>query len=221
MALRLGAILRGGTYDFRLIEQLGDKTVFNSVFKAEVLLGNQPMCPKRQWYVYNSLAYRPLANSCARAVVKTADVNDKVQRECLLREYNNYRRPWIASSKNFRKIYDTVNDQTNWTAQKPFCLALEWMDTTLAVMPSESHVQSPVLVASILKTVLEGFAELEREHLVYSGTPFAPRDSHLHIYMLSTADLKPSNILISSIDGPCPEVKIGDLGLSSMSTSYT
>ena len=181
MALGLGAILRGGKYDFRLIEQLGDKTVFNSVFKAEVLLGSQSICPKRQWYVYNSHIYRPLANSCTRAVVKTADVNNRVQRECLLREYNNYRRPSIASSKNFRKIYDTVNDQTSWTAQKPFCLALEWMDTTLADIPSESHIQSPVLVASILKTVLGGFGELEREHLIYSGTPFALRSYHLHI----------------------------------------
>ena len=56
------------------------------------------------------------------------------------------------------------------------------MDTTLADIPSESHIQSPVLVASILKTVLEGFGELERAHLVYSGTPFASRLLSLHIF---------------------------------------
>ena len=133
-----------------------------------------PFVSKENGMFYDVLAYRRLTNSCIRAVVKTADVKDQVQRECLLREYNNYRRPCIASSKNFRKMYDTVGDQTSWTAQKPFCLALEWIDTTLADLPFESHIQSPVLVARILKTLLGGFGELEREHLVYSGTPFAP-----------------------------------------------
>lgn len=121
-----------------------------------------------------SHAYRHRANPLARAVVKTADVNDKVQRECLLREYNNHRRPRIASSKHFRKIFDTIDDQTSWTAQKPFCLALEWMDTTLADIPTESHIENPVLIASLFKTVLGGFGELEQEHIVYTGTPFAP-----------------------------------------------
>jgi serine/threonine protein kinase len=167
----------------------------------------------------DSHADRPLANSCARAVVKTADVNNKVQRECLLREYNNHRRPRIASSQNFRKIFDTINDHTSWTAQKPFCLALEWMDTTLADISTDSHIENPVLIASILKTVLGGFGELEREHLVYTGMPFAPLGVIIYIPdILSTAGLKPANVLVSDIDGPSLEVKIGDLGLSSMPT---
>lgn len=54
MALHLGTILRGSKYDFRLIEQLTDKTVFNAVFKAEILPGVQSLRPEKRWYV---LAY--------------------------------------------------------------------------------------------------------------------------------------------------------------------
>lgn len=60
MALRLGTTLRGSKYSFRLVEKLGDKTVFSHVFKAEVLPGVQSLLPKNRWYVYNSVAYRSL-----------------------------------------------------------------------------------------------------------------------------------------------------------------
>ncbi|KUJ07410.1 kinase-like protein [Mollisia scopiformis] len=68
------------------------------------------------------------------------------------------------------------------------------MDTTLAEVPFEEHMKDPVLVANIVKVCLEAFVELEKEHLVYS-------------------DLKPANVLISSVDG-LSKVKIGDLGLA-------
>jgi hypothetical protein len=60
MALRLGATLRGSKYSYRLVEKLGDKTVFSPVFKAEVLPGVQSLLPKNRWYVYNSAAFRSL-----------------------------------------------------------------------------------------------------------------------------------------------------------------
>jgi hypothetical protein len=60
MALRLGATLRGSKYSFRLVEKLGDKTVFSPVFKAEVLPGVQSLLPKNRWYVYNLVACRSL-----------------------------------------------------------------------------------------------------------------------------------------------------------------
>lgn len=111
-----------------------------------------------------------LANSRARAMVKTTDVHDKIRRNSLVKEYNYYRRSSIALSRNIRKMYDTINDQEDWTAQKPFCLAFEWMDTTLAAVSSETHRQSPVLAVNIFKAVLGAFSELEKEQLVYSGT---------------------------------------------------
>jgi hypothetical protein len=157
--------------------------------------------------------------TCMWAVVKTADVNDRIQKDCLVDEYNYYRRPSIVSSKNFRRMYDTVNDQISWTAQTPFCLAFEWMNMTQAEVPFEEHMQSPVLVANILKTCLGAFAELQEENLVYSGTLFAAGGS-MTIYILSRVDLKPGNVLTSDIDGPSLEVKIGDLGLSTKHTLH-
>ncbi|TVY57777.1 hypothetical protein LCER1_G000921, partial [Lachnellula cervina] len=83
-----------------------------------------------------------------------------------------------------------------WTTQKPFCLAFEWMDTTLAEVPFEEHVNDPVLVANIVKVCLEAFVELEKR-----------------ASCLFRAKLKPANVLISSVDG-LSKVKIGDLGLA-------
>jgi serine/threonine protein kinase len=165
MALRLGTTLCGSKYSFRLVEKLGDKTVFSPVFKAEVLPGVQSLLPKNRW-----------------AVVKSADLENQTQVDCLVKEYKYYKKPSIESSRNFRKLCDIINDPIGWTAQKPFCLAFEWMDTTLAEVPFEEHMKDPILVANIVKVCLEAFVELEKEHLVYS-------------------DLKPANVLISSVDG--------------------
>lgn len=177
MALRLGATIRGNKYSFRLVEKLGDKTVFSPVFKAEVLPGVQSLLPKSRW-----------------AVVKSADLENQTQVDCLVKEYKYYKKPSIESSRNFRNLCDIINDPIGWTAQKPFCLAFEWMDMTLAEVPFEEHMKDLVLVANIVKVCLEAFVELEKEHLVYS-------------------DLKPANVLISSVGG-LSKVKIGDLGLA-------
>ncbi|CZT03806.1 uncharacterized protein RCO7_07568 [Rhynchosporium graminicola] len=177
MALRIGTTLRGSKYSFRLVEKLGDKTVFSSVFKAEVLPGIQALLPKNRW-----------------AVVKSADLENETQMDSLVKEYKYYRKPSIESSTNFRKLCDVIHVPTGWTAQKPFCLAFEWMDTTLAEVPLEEHMKDPGLVANIVKVCLEAFVELEKEHLVYS-------------------DLKPANVLLSNVDGLF-EVKLGDLGLA-------
>ncbi|TVY18848.1 Cyclin-dependent kinase 20, partial [Lachnellula arida] len=177
MALRLGTTLRGSKYSFRLVEKLGDNTVFSPVFKAEILPGVQSPFPKNRW-----------------AAVKSADLENQTQVDCLVKEYKYYKKPSIESSRSFRKLYDIINDPIGWTAQKPFCLAFKWMDTTLAEVPFEEHMKDPVLVANIVKVYLEAFVELENEHLVYSN-------------------LKPANVLISSVDG-LSKVKIGDLGLA-------
>ncbi|CZT08249.1 uncharacterized protein RAG0_13405 [Rhynchosporium agropyri] len=194
MALRLGTTLRGSKYAFRLVEKLGDKTVFSPVFKAEVLPGLQALLPKNRW-----------------AVVKSADLENQTQMDSLVKEYKYYKKPSIESSTNFRKLCNVIHVPTGWTAQNPFCLAFEWMDTTLAEVPFEEHMKDPVLVANIVKVCLEAFVELEKEHLVYSGMQFTPTDFYCH--SLGRADLKPANVLLSSVDGLF-EVKLGDLGLA-------
>ncbi|KAF7871644.1 hypothetical protein EAF04_003751 [Stromatinia cepivora] len=131
-----------------------------------------------------------------RAVVKSADLENQIQVHCLVKEYKYYKIPSIESSRNFRKMCDVINDPIGWTPQKPFCLAFGWMDTILAEVSFEEHMKNPRLVANIVKVCLEAFVELEKDHLVYT-------------------DLKPANILISSVDEPSNyQVKIGDLGLA-------
>ncbi|EPE24429.1 hypothetical protein GLAREA_08281 [Glarea lozoyensis ATCC 20868] len=51
MALRIGNTIRGRKYSYRLIEKLGDKTIFSPVFKAELLPGVQYLLPKSLWHV--------------------------------------------------------------------------------------------------------------------------------------------------------------------------
>lgn len=107
--------------------------------------------------------------------MKSADLDNQAQVDCLVKEYNYYQKPAIESSGNFRGLRDVVNDPVGWTAQKPFCLVFEWMDTTLAEVPLEEPVEDLVLVANIVKVCLEAFVELEKERLVYSGMPLTLR----------------------------------------------
>jgi hypothetical protein len=82
------------------------------------------------------------------------------------------------------------------------------MDTTLAEISFEEHMEDPVLVASIIKVCLEAFVELEKEHLIYSGMHSTTREFYRH--SLSKVDLKPANVLMSRVDGLF-DVKFGDL----------
>jgi len=76
--------------------------------------------------------------------------------DSLVKEYKYHQKPSIKSSRNFRKLCDIINDPIGWTAQKPFCLAFEWMDTSLAEVPFEEHVKDLVLVANIVKVCMLG-----------------------------------------------------------------
>lgn len=120
------------------------------------------------------------SHSPTRAVVKGANLENQTQVDCLVKEYNYYKKPSIASSKNFRRLCDIINGHIGWTAQKPFCLAFEWMDTTLAEVPFEEHMKDPALIANIVKVCLEAFVELGKEHLVYSGMSFALVEFYRH-----------------------------------------
>jgi hypothetical protein len=110
MALRLGTTLRGSKYSFRLVKKLGDKTVFSPVFKAEVLPGVQSLLPKNRWCVYNSVALGVCVKSRTRAVVKSADLENQTQVDCLVKEYKYYQKRSIKLSRNFRKLCGIIND---------------------------------------------------------------------------------------------------------------
>ncbi|KAI2033761.1 hypothetical protein LOZ03_006724 [Ophidiomyces ophidiicola] len=76
----------------------------------------------------------------------------------------------------------------------PFCLALEWMDTTLEDVPAVIPLRSTALAKAVVEASLHAFVAADQEGLVYT-------------------DLKPSNVLLSGVDGPSPQAKIGDLGV--------
>lgn len=143
--------------------------------------------------------------------MKTTNPNDGIQRRLMLNELNHHGRQSIAPRPSIRKMYDTTNTPNSWTVENPFCLALEWMETTLADVPCILPLRSPILVRNVVKAVLQALAAVEREGLVYSGTPCTSESS---AQTLSKIDLKPSNVLLSGIDGPSPKAKLGDLGLS-------
>ncbi|ESZ92265.1 hypothetical protein SBOR_7354 [Sclerotinia borealis F-4128] len=209
MALRLGTTLHGSKYSFRLVEKLGDKTVFNPVFKAEVLPGVQSILPRDRW-----------------AVVKSAVLENQTQVDCLVKEYKYYKKPSIESSRNFRKLCDIINDPIGWTAQKPFCLAFEWMDTTYAHVKLFRRVelfgnaaQNGWYISSKAKywPETDSAQPTWTEDTTLAEVPFGEhmKDPVLvaDIVKVCLADLKPANVLISSVDG-LSKVKIGDLGLA-------
>ncbi|KAH8728767.1 hypothetical protein GQ44DRAFT_724214 [Phaeosphaeriaceae sp. PMI808] len=159
MALRLGTTLCGSKPSSALCLRPKSCVAFNPFFQ------------KTDGTSTNELHVRVCADSRTRAVVKSADLGNQTQMDCLMKEYKYYKKPSIESSRNFRKLCDIVNDPIDWTVQKPFYLAFEWMDTTLAEVPFEKRINNPILVANIVKVCLEAFAELEKEHLVYTAGP--------------------------------------------------
>ncbi|KAI1977064.1 hypothetical protein LOZ53_006453 [Ophidiomyces ophidiicola] len=176
MSLKVGSVLSGIKWRYRLIDRLGDHTVFSSVFKAEILPGSQSKVPTKF------------------AVIKTTDPQVCSKKNSLFREYKYHKASSINACPSIRKMYDTINDPNDWTAEKPFCLALEWMDTTLEDVPAVIPLRSTALAKAVVEASLHAFVAADQEGLVYT-------------------DLKPSNVLLSGVDGPSPQAKIGDLGV--------
>ena len=111
-------------------------------------------------------------NCLVRVVIKTAPPDNKAARESLKREYNAYRISSIASNPYFRAIYDIISDPKNLdedTSDSPPCLVLEWMDCTLAQVPSKRYLQNYILIKAIIDAVLFGLVTLDKEKLVNTG----------------------------------------------------
>ncbi|UPX17215.1 Non-specific serine/threonine protein kinase [Ascochyta rabiei] len=121
------------------------------------------------------------------AIVKTASEQNSL--DMLKQEHECYQNSAVRSSWHLRALYDAID-----VHGPSYCLAFEWMDCTLKDLSSKAHQQSRVLHKSITKAVLEALLVLKSQHLVHT-------------------DIKNDNILISGIDGQCPTVKLGDLGL--------
>lgn len=126
------------------------------------------VCPTAQLTLAATLSL-----NFARAVIKTTD---SARWESLKREYNQHVKSYIQSSTYFRQMCDTINPEnaTTWSSENPFCLVLEWMETTLAQLPPESYYQNPLIVYKIFEALLEGSAQLARHGQVHSGASYDP-----------------------------------------------
>ena len=213
MPMKVGQTLVGANGCYRLTKHLDEGVHSSTVFKAEVLPGSLATIPS-QWSVILCCHITVFeSNSPTRVLIKTASPDNEDARRSLKREYLAYCRPSIASSSNFRAFYDIVGSpesfDTDVNDSLP-CLVLEWLDCTLKDVPSKRHRQNYILLVAIVKAVLASLVTLHREGLVNTG-------DHLHMHVesrLTRLDLKPDNILLSSVDTSHPIVKIGDLGLS-------
>lgn len=65
-------------------------------------------------------------------------------------------------------MYDVV--------EEPFCLILEWMDSTLDLLPYESAMHSYVIITAVVEIALRGGAALHDDNLVDAGKPFILED---------------------------------------------
>ncbi|KAF2787819.1 hypothetical protein K505DRAFT_367024 [Melanomma pulvis-pyrius CBS 109.77] len=148
MALRIGQVLHGARWNYRLVESLSYPTSNSHVFKAEIIPPVQSKLLEK-W-----------------AVIKTTS-EEELQRT-LKREYDCYMNPAIHSSWNFRTMYDTIKMQGSSAYESPDYLAFEWFDCTLKDVSSESHKRNPVLHKSISKAVLGALADLKSQRLVHT-----------------------------------------------------
>ncbi|KAL9593301.1 MAG: hypothetical protein Q9179_005959 [Wetmoreana sp. 5 TL-2023] len=193
-----GQTLHGVKWSYRIVEPIeGDGTQSSLLFKASVLPKNESTRVPTWSAIFQQVAASSKANISIRAVIKTAQPDDKTARRNLQREYDTYCLPQVAKSLCFREMYDIIGDPQNFdddAAETVPCLALEWMDSTLAKLSYTDAMHSYTIMKAIIETVLSGSVVLDGQNLV-------------------NTDTKPSNVLFSNIDTDCPRFKISDLGL--------
>lgn len=113
-----------------------------------------------------------MANGFARVVIKTAVPGFEHSRDGMIREYNTYQLPGVATSKDVRAMYDvvgTLQDLEDKDKDAYPGLVLEWLDTTLQDVPPEQYRHNLVLHHAIIRSVLSSSAVLHDEKLVNTG----------------------------------------------------
>lgn len=113
------------------------------------------------------------------------------------RDYETYKKPSVSQSPFILSLYDIIGGPegcSSTSSDTPPCLVLEWMDYTLADIPSKAHRKDSALIRAIVEAGLLAITTLANEGLVHT-------------------DIKPNNVLVSDLGTPRPRVKIGDLGL--------
>lgn len=60
--------------------------------------------------------------------------------------------------------------------EEPFCLILEWMDSTLAMLEYEAAMHSYTIIQAVVEKALGGGAALHQDNLVDTGRAPIPED---------------------------------------------
>ncbi len=142
------------------------------------------------------------------------------EKTCLKRERSNYKLPAIITCQYIRTLYDVVGPdgddaqvESASMTEDPPCMVFEWMEHDLRTVPSDQFRQNSYLPKIIAKSVLSALVLLKTQYgAVHTGECIV-----FLVCDLSTADgpdINPNNIFLSSINGPSPVVKVGDLGNS-------
>ncbi|KAF2672887.1 hypothetical protein BT63DRAFT_450913 [Microthyrium microscopicum] len=173
-SLAPGHILSGARWNYRIKEAVeGDNTQISTGFKAEIIQHENSL-GSPQW-----------------AFIKAASPSDTTATENLERERQSYLLPGVASAACFRKLYNVFDNSIGSTGT---CIALEWLDTTLAEVKYLPGALNYAIIQSFLRAALSSCIVLENQKFV-------------------NTDYKPANILLSGIETGRVVAKVGDLGL--------
>ncbi|KAH8731054.1 hypothetical protein GQ44DRAFT_372052 [Phaeosphaeriaceae sp. PMI808] len=141
MSLRIGQMLRGAKWNYRLIEALNNHIASSDVSKAEIIHRTESQFTGK-W-----------------AVIKTSSQQNILA--FLKHEHDYYMNPVIRSSFHFRAMYDAINVHSSSVSQGSYCLAFERMGCALKNVTSKSHERNSRLHKSLAEGVLGALAELK------------------------------------------------------------
>lgn len=116
-----------------------------------------------------------------RAFIKTAGPDDPRGMETLMREYDCYHLPSIASATSFRKMYDmtSINSGYDDSETIPY-LALEWCEDTLADLKYRPGVHNYTIIKAVVEAGLESCVVLNDSQLVNTGIMTARLMADVH-----------------------------------------
>lgn len=107
-----------------------------------------------------------------RAFIKAASPSVAFTVENLERECQSYLLPGVASAACFRKLYDVFDTSVGDTGT---CIALEWLDTTLAQVKYLPGALNYAIIQSFLRAALSSCVVLANQKFVNTGISIPSR----------------------------------------------
>lgn len=118
-----------------------------------------------------------------RAAIKAAVSSDTEGKDSLRSESSIYSLPGVASAACIRKLYEVLDFSMG--EHSGTCLALEWLDTTLAEVRYQPGAITYAIIQSLLRSALSSCTVLENNKVVNTGK----RYSSQHVEIGSSAQI--------------------------------